>query len=88
VLNGHDHDYERTHPMKNVQQQATPADGTIYVVSGGAGADLYDNGMDFWTAFSMKTHSALTLRVRNTMLVMDAFDPAGTPVDTLTITKP
>ncbi len=88
VLNGHDHNYERTHPMKNLQRQATPAEGTIYVVSGGAGASLYGNGTDFWTALSLMTHSALTVRVRRTMLVMDAFDPAGTPIDTLTITKP
>lgn len=88
VLSGHDHDYERTHPMRNVQQQATPADGTVYVVSGGAGANLYENGTDFWTALSMKTHSALTVRVRSTMLVMDAFDPSGTPIDTLAIAKP
>jgi hypothetical protein len=87
-LAGHDHDYERTHPMAGGSQQPTPADGTVYIVSGGAGADLYDNGTDFWTAFSQKTHSALTVRVRNTMMVIDAFDPAGTPIDTLTITKP
>jgi len=88
VLAGHDHDYERTYPMKNVQQQPTPADGTVYVVSGGAGADLYDNGTDFWTAYSQKTHSALTLRVRNDLVEMNAFDPAGTAIDSLTITKP
>ncbi|MBZ0237446.1 MAG: metallophosphoesterase family protein [Deltaproteobacteria bacterium] len=88
VLNGHDHNYERTYPMKNLQRQATPADGTIYIVSGGAGAELYGNGMDFWTELSHMTHSALTVRVRSTMLVMDAFDAAGTPIDTLTITKP
>jgi 3',5'-cyclic AMP phosphodiesterase CpdA len=88
ALAGHDHDYERTHPMKNMTQQATPADGTVYVVSGGAGADLYDNGTDFWTAFSMKTHSALTVRVRNTMLVLDAFDENATPIDSFMITKP
>lgn len=88
VLAGHDHDYERTHPMKGAQQQPSPAEGTVYVVSGGAGADLYDNGSDFWTALSQKTHSAVTVRVRRDLLQLDAFDPAGTPVDALTITKP
>lgn len=88
ALAGHDHAYERTHPMKNQQRQPTPADGTVYVVSGGAGADLYDNGTDFWTAHSQKSHSALTLRVRHDLLQLDAFDEAGTAIDTLTITKP
>jgi hypothetical protein len=58
------------------------------VVSGGAGADLYDNGTDFWTAFSQKTHSALTVRVRRDLLELNAFDQAGTPIDSLMITKP
>lgn len=88
ALAGHDHCYERTHPMKNAQQQATPADGTVYIVSGGAGAALYDNGTDFWTAYSQKTHSALTVRVRNDLMQIDAFDESGTAIDALTITKP
>jgi hypothetical protein len=88
ALAGHDHDYERSFPMNNQTQQATPETGTVYVVSGGAGADLYENGTDFWTAFSQKTHSALTVRVRNTMLEMNAFDETGTAIDSLTITKP
>jgi hypothetical protein len=88
ALAGHDHDYERSFPMNNQIQQATPETGTVYVVSGGAGADLYENGTDFWTAFSQKTHSALTVRVRNTLLEMNAFDETGTAIDSLTITKP
>jgi hypothetical protein len=88
ALAGHDHDYERTFPMNNMIAQPTPADGTVYIVSGGAGADLYDNGTDFWTAYSQKTHSALTVRVRNDLLEVSAFDETGTPIDSLMITKP
>lgn len=33
ALQGHDHAYLRTYPMKNEQRVETPADGTIYVVS-------------------------------------------------------
>jgi hypothetical protein len=58
------------------------------MVSGGAGAPLYANAMGPWTAFSASTHAAMTLRIRKSMLVLDAFDPSGAPVDTLTITKP
>ncbi len=88
VLTGHDHDYERTHPMRGLTPQLTPADGTIYVVSGGAGASLYASGSGPWTALSLSTHSAVTVRIRNTMLVLDAFDQTGAPIDSLTITKP
>jgi hypothetical protein len=88
ALNGHDHCYERTHPMKAMTVQATPADGTVYVVSGGAGAELYGAGTDFWTAISSSTHNAVVVRLRNTMLELTAFDQSGTVFDTMTITKP
>lgn len=88
ALAGHDHDYERTYPMREMTRQATPADGTVYVVSGGAGADLYDNGTDFWTAYSQKTHSALTLRVRHELVDVTAFDESGTTIDAFVINKP
>jgi predicted phosphodiesterase len=38
VLNGHDHEYEATHPLNN---GAVAAQGTIYIVNGGAGSDPY-----------------------------------------------
>jgi hypothetical protein len=88
VLTGHDHNYERTFPMKGGVPVATPAEGTVYMVSGGAGAPLYASGTGTWTAFSTSMYSALTLRIRTTTLVLDAFDPAGVPIDNLTITKP
>ena len=88
VLSGHDHDYERSKPMRNGQAQASAADGTIYVVSGGAGAELYGNGMDpIHTERSASIHSAAVLRVRATMLQFDAFDEHGAAVDTFTIAK-
>lgn len=88
VLNGHDHDYERTFPMRGGQIGATAADGTIYVVSGGAGATLYDPGTQPFTAKSAKLHSAVNLTLRRGHLAMEAFDEAGTPVDELVIDKP
>jgi len=89
VLNGHDHDYEVTKPLFNKQVQTSNADGTVYVVSGGAGADLYDNGTGFWTEYSEKTHSGTTLRVRRDSLVMEAFRADGSPIPTgFSKTKP
>jgi hypothetical protein len=88
VLNGHDHDYERTHPLRGGAIAASPAEGTIYVVSGGAGATLYDPGVEFFTAVSAKLHSAVNLTIRRGRLQMEAFDDSGAPVDALTIVKP
>jgi hypothetical protein len=87
VQNGHDHDYERTKPMHGQTPQTSPAAGTVYIVSGGAGADLYDSGMGFWTQISEKTYSFVVLRIRVGMLDMHAYRPDGTTIDTLTITK-
>jgi len=51
VFNGHDHEYERSKPLKagaNAGGEpvvgATPADGTVYVICAGAGADPYQAG--------------------------------------------
>lgn len=88
VLNGHDHNYERTKPMNGSTPQASPADGTVYVVSGGAGASLYGNGVDFWTELSEKAHSAVVLRLRAELLEMQAFREDGAQLDTMLIGKP
>lgn len=88
VLNGHDHDYERSKPMRGDQVQASAADGTTYLVSGGAGAELYGAGTDYWTHVSASLHSAATIRVRREMMVVDAFDETGAAVDAFTIAKP
>jgi hypothetical protein len=83
VLNGHDHDYEITHPMvwnptaMTGQVVATPSDGTVFAVSGGAGAELYGAGSDFWTDYSESTHSAALVTVRRDQMTMDAFRADG-----------
>lgn len=80
VLNGHDHDYEVSKPMINKQVQATSDNATVFVVAGGAGAELYDSGSDFWTLYSEKTYSAAILHVRRDQLTMEAFRQDGTPI--------
>lgn len=85
VLNGHEHTYERTHPLRGGERAAG---GTVYVVSGGAGATLYDPGMEWFTARSAKLHSAVTVKVRRGLLELEAFDQDGAPVDALVLEKP
>lgn len=89
VLNGHEHHYEVTKPLRGQTVQATNADGTVYIVAGGAGAEPYDNGTQFFTQYSEKTHSAATLRIRRDSLVFEAFRPDGTAIATgFSKTKP
>lgn len=80
VLAGHDHDYEVSKPLDNGVVQSSNATGTVYVVNGGAGAELYGNGMDFWTEYSEMTHAASTLRVTRDTMTLDSFRPDGTPI--------
>jgi hypothetical protein len=62
VFNGHDHTYERSYPMENekvVDDHPNTYDnpqGTIYVVTGGGGAPLYEGGSDYWTAYAESVH--------------------------------
>ena len=80
VLNGHDHEYEISKPMRGGVPQASNVDGTVYVVGGGAGAELYDVGTGTHTAYSEKTFSAAVVRVTKSLLELDAFRPDGSPI--------
>jgi purple acid phosphatase-like protein/calcineurin-like phosphoesterase family protein len=87
VLNGHEHNYERTRPLRGDKVQATAAMGTTYVIAGSAGAPLYDVGTSDFTAVSKKTYSFLVLKARVGKLVLSAYDGGGAVLDTLTLTK-
>lgn len=80
VLNGHEHQYEISKPVKG---DALDSTGTVYVVAGGAGAELYGFGTPgFWTDFMESTHMATVIRVRRDMLTLDSFRADGSMVNT------
>lgn len=85
VVSGHDHNYERSKPMVGDQVAEPPAHGTVYVVSGSAGASLYDNGTGYWTEVSEKRHGFVIVRARAGMLEMNAYASDGTEIDSLTL---
>jgi hypothetical protein len=87
VFNGHDHDYERTKPMRGMTAGTTQADGTTYIVAGSSGAPLYPNGSSFWTATSESTHSFLMVTARTGLMQVSAFRSDGSTLDTLMLTK-
>lgn len=80
VLNGHEHQFEITKPVVG---NALDANGTVYVVAGGAGAELYGFGTaGFWTDFMESTHTAAVIRVRQNSLSLDTFRPDGSILGT------
>jgi hypothetical protein len=87
VLNGHDHDYERTKPLRAGMVQSDPAAGTVYVVAGSAGAVLYDSGSDFYTEKSEKTNSFVIVHARKGLLKYDAYRPDGSALDSFMLAK-
>jgi acid phosphatase type 7 len=86
-FNGHDHDYERSFPMRGDTVGATPADGTIYVVVGSAGAELYTSGTSASTAFSESTYSFALVTIGQSMFQMNAYRGDGSMLDSLMIAK-
>ncbi len=87
VFNGHDHNYERTKPIKNGE---VSDDGTYYVVVGGFFAPGYGNGSDWWTAVSHHgdKNNYSYLEVEGTTMRMTAYSGDGLEVlDTLELTK-
>jgi acid phosphatase type 7 len=84
VFSGHDHNYERTKPLRN---EVETAGGTIYVVAGNAGAPLTTSGTGFWTAFSEATPNFMILRVRPGTLEASAFRDDTSALDSFTLQK-
>ena len=78
VLNGHDHDYERTKPI----------DGVTYVVSGGGGRGTRDVGQSAFTAFSEAVCHFVYVTVVGGQLTLHAIDGVGQEFDSLALSRP
>ena len=75
VLNGHDHDYERT----------TPQNGVTYVVTGGGGVGVRPVGSSGFTAFSDAVIHFVYVTVAGNELALHAIDGLGQEFDSLVI---
>ena len=83
VLNGHEHMFEISKPMFNNMVATSSATGSVYVVAGGAGAELYGYGTPgFWSDYIEGTHTAATIHVRRDQVTLDSFRPDGTAIPT------
>lgn len=86
VFNGHDHNYERSRPVRGGEVVA-PGAGTLFVVAAGVGAPLYDNGADWWTEKSEKVENYLLVRATRDTMQVTAYRLDGTVLDEFSLQK-
>jgi acid phosphatase type 7 len=97
VLNGHDHNYQRTYPVKQGAAVASDQEphyaspgGCIYVVTGGGGRTLYsesatsDHGVN---RIYSKTFHAVELVISSLRIDARAIADSGTVIDSFSIEK-
>jgi hypothetical protein len=87
ALQGHDHSYLRTHPMKDGARVATPAEGTIYTVAV-AGTKMYHQDPRDYTAVGFTNISTYqTIDIQDKRLTYRALDLNGVVRDEFVIEK-
>lgn len=90
VFSGHDHNYERTKPVRDGKAVGT-GEGPVYVVAGGFYSPPYENGTDWWTATSApgSKHNYVVMTVEGKKLSFKAYSGDGSEVlDDVTLQKP
>ncbi len=84
---GHNHNYERSVPLRN-GVPTSPELGTTYVVAAGAGAVLYGNDMEHsFTEVAVVTEHYVIADVNGSTLTLTAYDLANNVLDTFTTTR-
>ncbi len=90
VLTGHDHNYERTRPMKGEGVAPSGTRGVVYVVVGSGGANLriFPIAQPSWTAYRNNTDAGyLEVAVNGGTLTGRFTTSTGTVRDSFTLTK-
>ena len=82
VFSGHNHNYERSIPVRN--GEADP-DGTVFVVTGGGGKRLYDTGTGWFTAYTESVHHFVRVTIDGPRLSMEARASDGRVIDAVTL---
>ncbi|MFZ5481825.1 MAG: fibronectin type III domain-containing protein [Myxococcota bacterium] len=86
-LTGHNHNYERSVPLRD-GLPATAELGTTYVVAAGAGAELYGNDLsEPNTAVASVSEHFVLVEVDGGALELNAYDLAGNLLDTFSTTR-
>jgi predicted phosphodiesterase len=86
VFQGHDHNYERTMPVK--EGLPDEAGGIIYVTLGGGGSTLYIQRRNAdWSEKFLPTYHYAFLEVKDRVLNMSVYNKDGDVLDTLSVQK-
>lgn len=89
ALQGHDHAYLRTYPMKGQKKASGPAEGTLYIVSS-SGTKFYDQGKFDYTQVgftNIATIQTIDIQISGDRLVYKAHDIDGKIRDEFVIEK-
>ena len=89
ALQGHDHAYLRTFPMKGGKRVGSAKEGTIYIVSV-SGTKMYSQDKRDYTEFGMTntpTYQTLDIQISGNRLLYRAYDIDGNLKDSFTIEK-
>jgi 3',5'-cyclic AMP phosphodiesterase CpdA len=89
ALQGHDHAYLRTYPMRANTPVASTDEGTVYIVSV-SGTKMYDQADRDYTEFGMTnvaTYQVLDIQISGDRLIYRAYDLDGNLRDEIVIEK-
>jgi len=86
VFMGHDHDYERTVPLK-ADQSVGAGEGTVYITTGGGGADIYPAGTSDFTAYSESAFHFVRVAVDGLTATADMVRSDGSIGDTFVLRR-
>lgn len=85
VIAGHNHTYERSQPVRG---EAVDSTGTVHLVSGGAGAPLYDGEEEEWfsAASSASNHFGIA-EFSSTGIDVTVYDLSGDVIDSFSLAR-
>ena len=85
MLNGHNHNYERSSPYRGGQ---VVEGGVVHLTSGGGGAPLYTGSYGFdYSALQVKSQHWVLLEADARTLNVTAYDLAGNVIDQFTLVR-
>jgi HEAT repeat protein len=85
VFNGHNHNYERVYPIREMRRD--DENGIPYVITGGGGAPLYPVAGDWFTATCESIHNYCIADVDGPVFGMVAYEVGGRVIDRLSLCK-
>ncbi len=84
VLSGHEHNYQRTRPIRNGAFVDANV-GAIHLTTGGGGAGLFPVRSRPWLAASDSSHHYVRFEVRGTRMTATAIRDDGTQIESFTL---